>query len=104
MTQEKLQELLEQLTLDEKIGMIHGGSLFGTNAVERLGIPELMTSDGPMGVRMQYERTKWNPIGDNRDYTSYLPSNTALAATWNRELAYETDRFWAKKPEAGERI
>lgn len=97
MTQEKLQELLEQLTLDEKISMIHGGSLFGTNAVERLGIPELMTSDGPMGVRMQYERTKWNPIGDNRDYTSYLPSNTALAATWNRELAYETGQILGKE-------
>ncbi len=97
MTQEQLKELLAQLTLDEKIDMIHGGSLFGTHAIERLGIPELMTSDGPMGVRMQYERTKWIPVGNSSDYTSYLPSNTALAATWNTQLAYETGQILGKE-------
>ena len=97
MTQKQLQELLEKLTLDEKIDMIHGNTLFGTKAVTRLGIPGLMTSDGPMGVRMQYEPTKWIPVADGSDYTSYLPSNTALAATWNRALAYETGRILGKE-------
>lgn len=97
MTKEQIEELLEQLTLDEKIDMIHGNSLFGTKAVERLGIPEFMTSDGPMGIRMQYERRKWVPVGNSADYTSYLPSNTALAATWNRELARQTGQILGKE-------
>lgn len=42
-------ELMDKLTLDEKIGMIHGAELFRTAPVERLGIPALTMSDGPMG-------------------------------------------------------
>ena len=41
-------KLLEQLTLEEKIGMIHGAGLFRTEGVERLSIPPLFFSDGPM--------------------------------------------------------
>lgn len=47
----KIERLLKELTLDEKIGMIHGKGLFETKGVERLGIPPLKLSDGPMGVR-----------------------------------------------------
>ena len=46
----KIERLLKELTLDEKIGMIHGKGLFETKGVERLGIPPLKLSDGPMGV------------------------------------------------------
>ena len=42
----------------------------------------------PMGCRMEYEPSKWTPIDNSSDYTSYLPSNSALAATFNRELSY----------------
>ena len=45
-------------------------------------------SDGPMGVRNDFEDDKWIPIGNSDDYVSYMPSNSALAATWNRELAH----------------
>ena len=47
-------KLLEQLTLEEKIGMIHGAGLFRTEGVERLSIPPLFFSDGPMGVRAEF--------------------------------------------------
>lgn len=85
----KAELLLEQMTLDEKIGMIHGDGLFKTKAVERLGIPVLYMSDGPMGVRQEWQNDAWRPSGDTEDYTSYLPSNSAIASTWNRELARE---------------
>ena len=49
--EEKISQLLAQLTLEEKIGMIHGDGLFRTKPVERLGIPAVKMSDGPMGVR-----------------------------------------------------
>lgn len=97
MTKEKIEELIKELTLVEKIDMIHGNELFRTKAVERLGIPALTTSDGPMGVRQDYEKTKWLPMGFTNDKTSYLPSNTALAATWNINLAFETGNILGKE-------
>lgn len=90
MTQQELKKLCDSLTLDEKIGMVHGAALFRTKAVKRLNLPAFTYSDGPMGVRLEYEQDEWFPKGLSDDYTSYLPSNTALASTFNRELAYET--------------
>lgn len=82
--------LMQKLTLEEKIGMVHGAELFQNAGVERLGIPPLKMSDGPMGVRHEFEAAQWNPIGYSDDYVTYLPCNSALASTWNRELAYES--------------
>lgn len=84
--------LLEKLTLDEKIGMIHGAQLFQTKGVERLEIPALKFSDGPMGVRQEFQPSSWQTVGLSDDYVTYLPCNSALASTWNRELAMETGR------------
>ncbi len=86
----RAKEITKALTLEEKIGMIHGASLFSTKGVERLGIPPLVMSDGPMGVRQEFEANKWKTAGHGDDYATYLPCNSALAATWNRKLAYET--------------
>ena len=79
--------LMEKLTLEEKIGMIHGAELFRTAPVKRLGIPALTMSDGPMGVRQEFEPSSWKSVGNHDDYVTYLPCNSAVAATWNRELA-----------------
>lgn len=84
--------IVEQLTLEEKTDMIHGAGFFKTKGVERLGIPPLTMSDGPMGVRNEFYNDKWIPIGYSDDYVSYAPSNSALAATWNPELAYKCGR------------
>lgn len=81
--------LAAKLTLEEKIGMVHGSQLFQTKGVERLGIPPLKFTDGPMGVRQEFEPDSWKAMGGSDDYVTYLPCNSALAATWNRELARE---------------
>lgn len=86
---DKARALTAQLTLDEKIGMIHGAELFQTKGVERLGIPPLKMSDGPMGVRQEFYPDSWKSMGYSDDYVTYLPCNSALAATWNRTLACE---------------
>ena len=88
MTQNELQALVNKLTLDEKISMIHGASLFKTAAVPEKGIPAFCFSDGPMGTRPEFEWNKWLLIGGNDDYSSYLPCNSAIAATFNRDCAY----------------
>lgn len=77
----RAEELVKKLTLDEKIGMVHGAELFRTKGVERLGIPPLVMSDGPMGVRQDFEPSSWHPIGTSADRVTYLPCNSALAAT-----------------------
>ena len=90
--EKQIEDLVKELTLDEKIGMIHGAGLFRTEGVERLGIPPVKMSDGPMGVRNEFPDDSWIPVGNNDDYVTYLPSNSALAATWNKKLAYETGK------------
>lgn len=87
-----MDELLSQLTLEEKISMIHGAGLFRTGSVDRLGIPSIYMSDGPMGVRAEFADNEWRNIGNSDDYVSYLTCNSAICSTWNRELAYEAGK------------
>jgi beta-glucosidase len=47
-------------------------------------------SDGPMGVRAEFEDDAWINAGKTEDYVTYLPCNSALASTWNRGLAEVT--------------
>lgn len=86
----QIEKLLKKLTLDEKIAMIHAAGLFQTGAVERLDIPPIKCSDGPMGVRCEFHNERWIPTGNNDDNVTYLPSNSALASTWNQELAKQS--------------
>ncbi|MDE7029329.1 MAG: glycoside hydrolase family 3 C-terminal domain-containing protein [Lachnospiraceae bacterium] len=97
MTKDKIEKLISQLTLQEKVDMIHGNGFFATKGVERLGIPPFRTSDGPRGVRKDFENDAWKDIGLSYDAVSYLPCNTALAATWNRELAYSMGKLLGKE-------
>lgn len=78
--------LIEQLTLEEKVGLVHAASIFQNGAVDRLGIPPLNMSDGPHGVRWE-TGSNWimKPFAHNA-VTSFPPLS-ALSATWNRDLA-----------------
>lgn len=80
-------KLIEQLTLEEKVKIIHAAGLFCTGSVERLGIPALVMSDGPNGIRQDFEKDQWTPINDTTDYVSWFPSNTCLCTTWNPKLS-----------------
>ncbi len=92
MERHEIDELVKELTLEEKIKMIHGQGIFHTGGVKRLDIPPLWMSDGPMGVRRELEDDNWNPRGTTDDFVSYLPSNTALACTWSRRQAEQMGR------------
>lgn len=88
-TEKEIEKLIKKLTLKEKLAMIHGATLFSSGGVERLGIPGVVSSDGPMGVRAEFMKDRWIPSGNNDDNVSYLPSNSALASTWNTERAHD---------------
>lgn len=90
--EEKIEKIISELTLKEKVAMCHGNGLFRTEGVKRLNIPPIKMSDGPMGVRAEFPDDSWMPIGNSDDYVTYLPCNTALASTWNVNLAHEAGR------------
>ncbi len=94
---QKIEALLGQLTLEEKVKMIHGDGLFSSGEVKRLGIPPVHMSDGPMGVRQEFPKANWVPVGNSDDFVTYCPSNSAIAATWNRELAYEAGKVMGEE-------
>lgn len=85
----RIEELLSQLTLEEKISLIHGEGIFQSGGVPRLDIPPMKFSDGPMGVRNEFALDSWINVCSTDDCVSYLPSNSALASTWNRDMAYK---------------
>ena len=84
----QIEKLIVQMTLEEKIGMLHGNSMFSTGGVKRLGIPELKMADGPLGVREEISRDSWAPAGLTDDFATYYPAAGALAATFNQKMAY----------------
>ena len=84
----EIDKLVAQMTLEEKIGMLHGNSMFTSGGVKRLGIPELKMADGPLGVREEISRDNWAPAGLTNDFATYYPAAGALAATWNDEMSY----------------
>jgi len=87
--EEKIRTLISQMTLQEKVSLLHGNSKFYVSAIKRLGIPELALSDGPHGVRAEINRDNWAYAGWTNDSATCFPPGTALAASWNPGLAYE---------------
>ncbi|RKR80778.1 beta-glucosidase [Mucilaginibacter gracilis] len=86
-TEAKITTLIKKMTLQEKVNMIHANSSFTSAGVARLGIPELTTSDGPHGVRVEHGRG-WDVVPNVNDAGTYLPTGNCLAATWNPALGY----------------
>ena len=86
--EEKIRSLISQMTLPEKVSLLHANSKFYVSAVKRLNIPEWALSDGPHGVRAEINRDNWAYAGWTNDSATCFPPGTALAATWNPRLAY----------------
>ncbi|WP_183579755.1 glycoside hydrolase family 3 C-terminal domain-containing protein [Mucilaginibacter sp. X5P1] len=87
--QVKISGIIKKMTLEEKIAMLHGNSLFSSAGVKRLGIPELSSDDGPLGVREEIKRFDWNSANWTTDSATFLPNGSAIAATWNPAMANE---------------
>ena len=101
--EKRIEKLIKKMTLEEKVGLLHGNSKFYVAGVERLGIPEWSLSDGPHGVRAEINRHDWAYAGWTNDSASYFPTGTAFAAAWTPELAYRRGEVlgeearWRKK-------
>jgi beta-glucosidase len=74
-----LVELLERLTLEEKVQLLTGRDFWSTQPNPRIGLRSIVFSDGPAGIRGQ--------VWDERDPSISLPSGSALAASWDPDIA-----------------
>jgi beta-glucosidase len=78
-------ELLQELTLEEKSSLVCGAGLWQTAAVERLGIPQLILSDGPHGLRRQPPADSHAAAGQSLPATCFPPA-VALGSSWDVTL------------------
>lgn len=85
--EERVEDALKRMTLDEKIAVIHAQSKFSSPGVKRLGIPDFWTDDGPHGVRPDVLWDKWEQAGQTNDSCVAFPALTCLAATWNPAIS-----------------
>ena len=85
--EQRIDDALSRMTLDEKIAVIHAQSKFSSPGVKRLGFPDLWTDDGPHGVRPDVLWDEWVQAGQTNDSCVAFPALTCLAATWNPQMA-----------------
>ncbi len=79
-----IQKLIQQMTLEEKASLLSGGDFWHTKAVERLGIPAFMVSDGPHGLRKQEEKADHLGVNDSIRAVCF-PAACATAASFDRD-------------------
>ena len=83
----KIDGIIAQMTLEEKVQMLHSKTIMSSEGVPRLGIQDIKYADGPFGVREEVG-DGFRPKGWETDSATYFPTGSALAATWSPELAY----------------
>jgi len=83
-----INQLISEMTLEEKASLCSGLDFWHTKGNDRLGIPSIMLTDGPHGLRKQGEDSGQLDINDSVPATCF-PTASALAASWDRELIYQ---------------
>jgi beta-glucosidase len=91
-----INSIVSQMTLEEKAGLCSGLDSWHTKPVERLGIPSIMMTDGPHGLRKQSEETDHLGINQSVPATCF-PSGAGLASSWHRELIKEVGEALAEE-------
>ena len=78
-TEQRLEDLVSRMTLEEKIDLLSGYQDFYLHPCERLGIPAFKLADGPLGL------ASWGLFGKGTAF----PAALSLSASWNRDLAQQ---------------
>ena len=85
----EIDKIIAQMTLEEKVNMLHSKTNMSSAGVERLGIADMNYADGPFGIREEGVPNGFQSAGWTLDSATYFPTGSALAATWSEELAYK---------------
>ncbi len=84
----QIDKIISQMTLEEKVEMLHSKTNMSSAGVPRLGIADMNYADGPFGIREEGVPNGFQPAGWTLDSATYFPTGSALAATWSKEMAY----------------
>ncbi|MFW5809076.1 MAG: beta-glucosidase family protein [Halanaerobium sp.] len=82
---EKIENLLKEMTVEEKAEICSGAGRWKTNSIKRLDIPAIMMADGPHGLRKELENEEKASMGESIEAICF-PTASALACTWDRDL------------------
>ena len=84
----KINKIIAQMTLEEKVEMLHSKTNMSSEGVPRLGIQDIKYTDRPFGIREE-NGDGFRSLGWTLDSATYFPTGSALAATWSKEMAYK---------------
>jgi beta-glucosidase len=93
---ENIKNLISKMTLEEKASLCSGADFWHIKGIERLGIPSIMITDGPHGLRKQEGDTAELGLENSVPATCF-PTASSLAATWNRDLIFEVGQALAEE-------
>lgn len=94
-----LKKIISEMTLEEKAGMCSGEDFWRLKKVERLGIPEVMVSDGPHGLRKQPGEADHLGIGESIVAVCF-PAACATASSFDTELMNEMGKTLGEECQA----
>lgn len=92
MNSEQIRKIISEMTLEEKAGLCSGEDFWHTKGIERLGIPQMMVSDGPHGLRKQDMEADHLGVNDSIKAVCF-PAGCGAATSFNRDLIYEMGRI-----------
>ena len=95
--EQEIETIIGKMTLEEKIGMLHGKNMFSSAGIPRLGIADIEYADGPFGIREEMEPHSWNSAHLTTDSATFFPTGSALAATWSIDCAYAYGRGMSRE-------
>ena len=93
----EIEAILNDMSLEEKIDMLHGKNMFSSAGIPRLGIADVEYADGPFGIREEMEPHSWNSANLTTDSATFFPTGSALAATWSTDCAYAYGRGMSRE-------
>ncbi len=89
-----VEEMIKKMTIEEKAALCTGASAWTTTSIERLGLPEMIVSDGPHGVR---HVTDENSLNAKSIPATCFPTASCTASTWNVDLLHEMGQALAEE-------
>ncbi|MGA7624195.1 MAG: glycoside hydrolase family 3 C-terminal domain-containing protein [Candidatus Acidiferrales bacterium] len=97
---ERVHDLLDRMTLDEKVSMLSGAVWMETVAIPRLGIPAIKMADGPMGIRSWHGPSAITSSEEHHFNSTAFPAGIAVAATWDPAIAQAVGQALAQEMRA----
>jgi len=93
---EHIKNIIEKLSLEEKAGLCSGKDFWNLKGIERVGLPSIMVTDGPHGLRKQADSSDHLGLFDSVPATCF-PTAVGMASSWDNELLYQVGEKLAEE-------